>query len=64
MNFHTKAIIENIIYRFGYGITEVRDIKSFDPLFAYTTENIYQLTSIIKKGDYHRASIGLIFFLF
>ena len=57
MNFHTEAIIENIILCFGYGITEVKDIEYLEPLFAYTTENIYQLTSIIKKGDYEKAQV-------
>lgn len=55
MNSRTEAIIENILFRFGYGITEVNDIEFLEPLFANTTENIYQLTLIIKKGDYNRA---------
>ena len=55
MNFESEAIIENILFRFGYGITEVNEIELLEPLFANTTENIYQLTSILKKGDYDRA---------
>jgi len=54
MNFHTKAIAEGIIYRYAYGIQEVKEIEELG-MFPYATENIKELTSIIRNGHYHRA---------
>jgi hypothetical protein len=53
MYLHTKAIREAILYRFAYGITEIKDIEELGT-YAYTSENIYELTSIIKNGDYKK----------
>jgi hypothetical protein len=54
MNFHFKIIAEAIIYRFGYGIDEVNEIEELGR-YAYTAENIYQLTSLVKNGNYEKA---------
>jgi len=56
MNFHTKAITEDIIYRYAYGIQEVKEIEELGT-FSYTNTNIRELTLIIKKGDYASAEL-------